>query len=781
MRLRLDNQSGFLAATLATASSAIEFATPPGFATITSPDYYAIELEPGTPRYEVVYLTAFTAGAGSGTVLRAREGTAAVPHLSGVAWSHSPTAYDFLGTEYFPVKQFAAKGDGVVLYDATMTANSNILSSPSASFTATDVGKAIGVVGAGPNASWGGLANGTTISAWVNAQTIQLSNTASVSVSNAVCVYGTDDTKSFQAALNSAKAAGGGRVSVAAGTYVISKMLQVDTNCALVGLSRNATRLFLVGNFDSGVIRMGTPNAPYETDMEVRSLTVGMVGPNQRNGSAFGVGAIASRFTIDDVEVSLPAKTGTLAGLAAGATTASFTLVSGGPPADGEVLLIDIGGFSEVRAITSVRGTGPYTVGWSGGILSSHNASAVAQALNYSSPCIGILAPPSAAATEQIGPGLIHNCLVCNTIADAIYTANSDSLTVLACEVTVSGDDAISCHSASAGGPQQTDTSIIGCTIEHAGARGISVLGGLRTIVEGNTVAGAFGAGINLAAGQGFQALDTCIVEGNTLRDCGSDLQPSYAVGSGGAPRPTVTVSGVAAYFGGSNNTFTHVKVVDNEVRNFKGGGILFYSSDGTAALDSVEVINNSIESWNSAALTTGQYAPPSYAGIYVEKTLQPTTELEVSGNTIRSPAGEGISIASSVEALVEVADNLLASVNASGLSSISAISCLNTGVSVVTGNELGGSVASVTNFADLNGAGSGSAIWGNADAGLPTVNFIGGAMSGTPVGNGHTRWYGAGAPAGALGIDGDYYEREDGGSGTHLYFRSSGTWSAIV
>lgn len=782
MRLRIDNQSGFLGAPVDAGGATVTFASPPGFRTLTAPDYYALELEPGTTRFEIVYLVGFTAGSSTGVVMRGMEGTSAVAHGGGVAWSHSPTAFDFLGTELFPAKQAGAVGNGVVLYDASMTSGSNVLTSLAAAFTAADVGKSIGVVGAGPNASWGGLPNGTTISSFTDSHHVNLSNNASVNVTNAVSVYGTDDYSSLQAALNAAKAAGGGRVTVAAGIYVTTKKLIVHANCSLVGLSRHATQVYLVGNFDTGVIQMGTGNAPFETDIEVQSLTVGMVGPNQRNGSAFGIGIQASRFTLNDVEVSIPAKTGTLAALNAGATSASYTAVIGAAPAPGEILLMDQGGFSEVRAITSVSGSGPYTVGWGAGLAYAHGATAVAQSLNYSSPCLGILAPANVSVTTaQIGPGVIEDCVVRNTIADAFYTANSDGLTIIDCEVCVSGDDAISCHSASVLGPQQTDTSIIGCLIQHAGGAGVSVLGGLRTVVVGNTVYGSFGAGINLSAGQGWQVLDTCVVEGNVLRDCGIELQPSYTVGKGGAPAPQVVCGGIDGSFGSSNSLFTHVRVVDNQIENFKGGGILFFSTDGTASLDVVEVAGNTIDGWNSAALTTGQNAPPSLAGIYVERSLSSSSQLTIEGNAIRLTGAEGVKIASTVAALVEVSDNALASLNQSAASSLAAISCQNTGVSVVTGNELGGSLANLTNFADMNGAGTGSAIWGNSDGGLDTVNFTGGAFSSIPVGNGHMRWYGTGAPLSSMGIDGDYYERADGSTGTHLYFRSSGSWSAVA
>ena len=48
-------------------------------------------------------------------------------------------------------------------------------------------------------------------------------------------------------------------------------------------------------------------------------------------------------------------------------------------------------------------------------------------------------------------------------------------------------------------------------------------------------------------------------------------------------------------------------------------------------------------------------------------------------------------------------------------------------------------------------------------------------------IGQGSYLWSGAGVPNAALGNNHDYYFRTDGGSATHLYFKASGSWSAVV
>lgn len=39
----------------------------------------------------------------------------------------------------------------------------------------------------------------------------------------------------------------------------------------------------------------------------------------------------------------------------------------------------------------------------------------------------------------------------------------------------------------------------------------------------------------------------------------------------------------------------------------------------------------------------------------------------------------------------------------------------------------------------------------------------------------------GSGVPSSELGSDGDYYFRSDGSTNTHIYFKSSGSWSAFA
>ncbi len=96
------------------------------------------------------------------------------------------------------VLDYGAKGDGVRLLDGAMQEDSAVLTSQSGSFLPDDVGKKITVRKAGPS---GGLLV-SEIASWISTKQVTLSDDATVTVTGATVVYGTDDTVSIQAALN---------------------------------------------------------------------------------------------------------------------------------------------------------------------------------------------------------------------------------------------------------------------------------------------------------------------------------------------------------------------------------------------------------------------------------------------------------------------------------------------------------------------------------------------------------------------------------------------------
>lgn len=97
-RLRYNNQAGLLGGDPGITGTNLLFGTAPDFATLVAPDNILLILDPGTALFEIVYLTAYVAGATSGTVIRQAEDSGhwpAVAHPSG-RWAHGPVASDFV-------------------------------------------------------------------------------------------------------------------------------------------------------------------------------------------------------------------------------------------------------------------------------------------------------------------------------------------------------------------------------------------------------------------------------------------------------------------------------------------------------------------------------------------------------------------------------------------------------------------------------------------------------------------------------------------------------------
>jgi hypothetical protein len=99
MRLRYNNALGTLGASLASGGTTISFVTAPPFATIVPPDYIPLVIDPPSDpspnsSFEIVYLTAFSAGASTGTITRGQEGTTPVSHIGGAVWLCGPTGVD---------------------------------------------------------------------------------------------------------------------------------------------------------------------------------------------------------------------------------------------------------------------------------------------------------------------------------------------------------------------------------------------------------------------------------------------------------------------------------------------------------------------------------------------------------------------------------------------------------------------------------------------------------------------------------------------------------------
>ncbi len=110
------------------------------------------------------------------------------------------------GPWVFDVRAYGAKGDGQAVSDGSITSGSNILTSASAPFQPSDVGKAIQIKGALVS---GATTLVTTITGYTSATTVTLGANATATLSGTgLALWATDDTAEIQATINAAFAYG---------------------------------------------------------------------------------------------------------------------------------------------------------------------------------------------------------------------------------------------------------------------------------------------------------------------------------------------------------------------------------------------------------------------------------------------------------------------------------------------------------------------------------------------------------------------------------------------
>jgi len=128
-RLTYNNQGGILGGPLTNVATTINFAVAPNFATITGSDYIPLALDPGTATFEIVYLTAYTAGATTGTIARAQEDSThwpAVSHLSTGTWVAAPTILDGKYPYNTPAGFIYNNAGGTIAYNTNAQITGNL-------------------------------------------------------------------------------------------------------------------------------------------------------------------------------------------------------------------------------------------------------------------------------------------------------------------------------------------------------------------------------------------------------------------------------------------------------------------------------------------------------------------------------------------------------------------------------------------------------------------------------------------------------------------------------
>ena len=178
------------------------------------------------------------------------------------AYSDLLTQLDLANLEgYINVKSAGAQGDSQKVTDGAVTNGSGIVTSASANFTTTDVGKVI--YGVYPGSGTAVLPLGV-ITAYASATQVTASVNAITTISNVTIIWGTDDTAALRAAVAAAKAFTPYRsIYVPSGGYMFNKLI-VDNRYAtltkgvgILGDGSSQTRFFPMPDYDFSTTSSG--------------------------------------------------------------------------------------------------------------------------------------------------------------------------------------------------------------------------------------------------------------------------------------------------------------------------------------------------------------------------------------------------------------------------------------------------------------------------------------------------------------------------------------------
>lgn len=146
------------------------------------------------------------------------ESTGTLKDANNISAAQMRDAIASVWFDRFDTRVYGAVADAREVMDAAITNGDATLTSATASFVAGDVGKSIGIEGAGAT----GLPLVTTILSITNSTTVELAANASATVSNARLVIGTDNTDAIQDAIDAAASTGGGKVYIPNGQYFVA-------------------------------------------------------------------------------------------------------------------------------------------------------------------------------------------------------------------------------------------------------------------------------------------------------------------------------------------------------------------------------------------------------------------------------------------------------------------------------------------------------------------------------------------------------------------------------
>lgn len=249
-----------------------------------------------------------SSGSGSGTLTITRYtysglvSQANTASYSPYALNSSTTNIQDKGGQVHNVKAYGASGNCKVVLDGAISSSSNTttLTSATANFSNSDVGKLVAINGAGA----AGAVLSTTIASVTNSTTAIVGAAASTTVSGAKVTWGTDDTAYIQAAMNAAGPKGA-TVFFPSGNYLLTNHLLWDTSASSIATLAPSLQGSL-GQGGPSIDAIPSPAVPiggvalmaHPGTFPLGEFIFDYIGCNPAGGAAGNIGFVIQGFTL---------------------------------------------------------------------------------------------------------------------------------------------------------------------------------------------------------------------------------------------------------------------------------------------------------------------------------------------------------------------------------------------------------------------------------------------------------------------------------------------------
>lgn len=379
--------------------------------------------------------------------------------------AYDGTRYPSLGRTTLRVEDNGAVADGAASDAASITAGTNILTTPTASFSQADVSKSIVVTRAGA----AGVPLSTTITVVDSATQVRLAANASNTVVQARAVWGTDNKNAIQTTIAEASSIPSATVELSYGTYFLNGEITIPGAITIRGQGINGTRIFQGGQANTFTFTVSA------SAQQIRAMTICGLGTGDTLGAAAVKWTAAPQFQCGLYAVSIR-------DFGFGVYNNTNTVGVGG----GTIILQDVNIF-EVGYATPNGGVGVLTTGsliWTRGLIFTQRTRLTGLSINAAE--MTLMAATSQFTSQDIGKRIVVNGA--GFAGDDLVANITAVATATACTISVAAGTSVSAADGSKAPDMNAGIQMYGTDLSAAAyINALDIVGGVNSLIIGPT------------------------------------------------------------------------------------------------------------------------------------------------------------------------------------------------------------------------------------------------------------------------------------------------------